>query len=138
MHAGIICSFCKRSNFTVCSFFLQSGKGKSMLDLIVMLTCTPSLPEQPDDGVKKAAKTGSNQANEIITSTGYAELWTSLTDIDVRILVGVTFKKKHLHALKLVMRKPGQVQLNTVVTRMHSSRMRTVRCSDRLGADVGV
>ena len=64
-----------------------------MLDLIVMLTCTPSLPEQPDDGVKKAAKTGSNQANQIITSTGYAELWTSLTDIDVRILVGVTFEK---------------------------------------------
>ena len=51
-----------------------------MLDLIVILTCTPSLPEPLDDGVKKVAKTGSNQTNSIMTSSGYAELWTSLTD----------------------------------------------------------
>ena len=57
-----------------------------MLDLIVTLTCTPSLPEAPDDGVRKAANKGSNQTNHIMTSSGYAELWTSLTDIDVRIL----------------------------------------------------
>ena len=52
-----------------------------MLDMIVMLTCTPWLPQQPGDGIKK--KTNSNQGNQIITSSGYVEVWQSLTDIDV-------------------------------------------------------
>lgn len=62
-------------------FTFQTGKGKSMLDMIVLLTCTPWLPQQPDDDIKKGTSTSSN--NQIIISSSYVELWTSLTDIDV-------------------------------------------------------
>ena len=62
-------------------FSFQTGKGKSMLDMIVLLTCTPWLPQQPGDDIKKGTNTSSN--NQIMISSGYVELWTSLTDIDV-------------------------------------------------------
>ena len=62
-------------------FSFQTGKGKSMLDMIVLLTCTPWLPQQAGDDIKKGTNTSSN--NQIMISSGYVELWTSLTDIDV-------------------------------------------------------
>ncbi len=71
-------SVCLSGLSDICFFTFQNGKGKSVLDVIVMLTCKPWLPQQPDNGVKE----DNNNSVRSKSSSRKSATW-SLADLDV-------------------------------------------------------